>query len=121
MQILSSRGVEGGDTRGLGFIDGEVLRLKPVDDETRIPHVGWNDVLLHRQSALFDSIPDGSNFYFVHSYFFCPKNEENVLAITPYCGNFTSAVVKGNILGVQFHPEKSQRLGFQLLKNFLKI
>lgn len=121
MQLLATRGTEGGEMSGLGWIQGEVRRLQPVGPDERVPHVGWNDILVSRPSTLFDGIPDGSNFYFVHSYHLHCYHEDTVLARTPYCGGFVSAVWKDNIFGVQFHPEKSQRLGFQALKNFLAL
>jgi len=121
MQLLADRGNEGGDIVGLGLIPGEVLRFQPEAPGVRIPHVGWNEVHKASEHPLFDEIPDRSDFYFVHSYHFVPGKPETVLSTTPYCGGFASAVGNGNVFGVQFHPEKSGRPGFQLLKNFLKI
>ncbi len=120
MQMLATRGYEGGETLGLGWIAGEVRRLEPNGGE-RIPHMGWNEVYYTRKSPLFHGILQGKDFYFVHSYHFCCTDEQNVIAWTPSCGRFVSAVAQGLIFGVQFHPEKSQRLGFQLLKNFLAL
>ncbi|MGB8951785.1 MAG: imidazole glycerol phosphate synthase subunit HisH [Candidatus Aminicenantales bacterium] len=121
MQLLATIGFEVEETNGLGFIPGEVHRLNPSDEDTRIPHVGWNEVYPSQASPLFRGIAPGRDFYFVHSYHFCPRDEFNVLARTPYAGGFISAVRAGSIWGVQFHPEKSQRAGFQLLKNFLSF
>lgn len=121
MQILATRGWEGGETPGLGWIQGEVRRLVPPGPEIRIPHVGWNEVHPQQPTALFQDIPSGKDFYFVHSYHFVCDRPENVLAVTPYCGQFTAAIAQDNIFGVQFHPEKSQRPGFQVLKNFLAL
>jgi glutamine amidotransferase len=121
MQLLATKGWEGKETEGLGWIDGEVRRLEPVGCDTRVPHIGWNEVILAQESPLFEGIPSGKDFYFLHSYHFCCANESEVLARTPYCGGFVSAVGRGRVLGVQFHPEKSQRVGFQVLKNFLSI
>lgn len=120
MQFLASRGTEGGDIPGLGWIEGEVKKLEPVNGE-RIPHVGWNDVEHDAQCELFRDIPSGKDFYFVHSYHFKCANPGDALASTPYCGGFVSAVARGNVFGVQFHPEKSQRAGFQLIRNFLAM
>jgi imidazole glycerol-phosphate synthase subunit HisH len=119
MQLLASKGFESGETDGLGYIAGEVRRFEPDTPETRIPHVGWNEVYPERPLPLFEGIPEGRDFYFVHSYHFCPKSTGAIAAYTPYCGRFVSCVNVGNIYGVQFHPEKSQRLGLQLLTNFL--
>ena len=121
MQMLATRGWEGGETEGLGWIEGEVQRLEPLGEDTRIPHIGWNEVALTRPSALFAGVDSGRDFYFVHSYHLVCHDKEDVLAMTPYCGGFVSAVTCGQIFGVQFHPEKSQRLGFQVLRNFLAL
>jgi glutamine amidotransferase len=121
MQLLATKGWEGGETAGLGWIDSKVRRLEPVGDDTHIPHIGWNDVIFTQESPLFEGIPSGKDFYFVHSYHLCCASGQDVLARTPYCGGFVSAVGRDLIFGVQFHPEKSQRLGFQVLKNFLSI
>ena len=121
MQLLATRGWEGGETAGLGWIDGEVRRLQPGEGNTRIPHVGWNEVFAIRESPLFRGIPEGKDFYFVHSYHFLCDDDRDVLARTPYCGGFVSAIGRGSVFGVQFHPEKSQRAGFQVLRNFLGV
>lgn len=121
MQLLATKGWEGGETQGLGWIAGEVKRLEPDTPDIRIPHVGWNEVIFDKPSPLFQGIPSGKDFYFVHSYHFLCQNSQEAIAYTPYCGKFVSAVNKDNIFGVQFHPEKSQRLGFHVLKNFLSL
>lgn len=121
MQLLAARGWEGGETEGLGWIGGEVRRLQPPGGSARIPHVGWNEVFTVRESPLFRGIPEGKDFYFVHSYHFLCDNGGDVLARTPYCGGFVSAVGRGSVFGVQFHPEKSQRVGFHILRNFLGV
>jgi glutamine amidotransferase len=118
MQLLATRGYEGGETPGLGLIAGEVRRLEPQAD-TRIPHVGWNEVELVRDCPLFSEIAPRKDFYFVHSYHLCCADPGDIVAWTPYCGRFVSCVQRGSALGVQFHPEKSQRVGLQLLRNFL--
>ena len=121
MQLMATLGWEVEKTEGLGYIVGEVQRLEPFGDDVRIPHVGWNEVHFVRESPLFRGIPSGKDFYFVHSYCLIPKTEDDVLARTPYGRGFVSAVQRDLMFGVQFHPEKSQRLGFQVLKNFLAI
>ena len=121
MQLLAALGHEEGETPGLGWIDGEVKRLVPTDDDRRIPHVGWNQVQPARPSPLFEGLDAAKDFYFVHSYAVCPANEADVLGRTPYAGGFVSAVERGSVYGVQFHPEKSQRAGFALLRNFLSL
>lgn len=121
MQLLATKGFEHKETDGFGWIDGEVIRLDPPTSDIRIPHVGWNEVALAAPSRLFKDIPSNKDFYFVHSYHLSCRRNEDVLATTPFCSAFVSAVGRENIYGVQFHPEKSQRLGLQLIKNFLDI
>ena len=120
MQFLASKGSEGAETSGLGWIDGEVIRLTPSATDDRLPHVGWNEVV-HTGDGLFRGIPNARDFYFVHSYHLRPVHESDVAARTPYCGGFVSAVRRDLVFGTQFHPEKSQRLGFQVLRNFLTL
>ncbi len=121
MQLLAEQGYEMEKTAGLGWIPGEVRRLEPFAADTRIPHIGWNEVHLLRETPLFKNVASGKDFYFVHSYHFCPSSAEDVVGRTPYGEGFVSAIQRDLIFGVQFHPEKSQRLGFQVLRNFLAI
>jgi len=120
MQLMASTGHEGGLTSGFDWIKGYVNRLNPCSSE-RIPHIGWNEVHAKKDSVLFKNIEDGRDFYFVHSYALECERPDDILARTPYCGGFTSAVESENIFGVQFHPEKSQKNGFKLLSNFLNL
>lgn len=121
MQLLAEKGHEFGEHRGLNWIRGEVVRLQPDTPGVRIPHVGWNEVHAQADSPLLRGIAPGRDFYFVHSYHFVCGRAENRLASTPYCGGFVSVIGEKNIFGVQFHPEKSQRAGFQVLRNFLTL
>jgi len=122
MQLMASTGWEGGvETCGLGWIDGDVCKLQPAVSGERIPHVGWNEVAYTADSRLFEGIPTNRDFYFVHSYHVTCRNEAHVIARTPYCHGFVSAIASGNLFGVQFHPEKSQRSGFQVIRNFLSM
>lgn len=120
MQLLAKKGTEGKPTEGLGFVDGEVTILD-VGPGERLPHMGWNEVCYEKEDPLFVNIPTGTDFYFVHSFHIVCKNSDDVLATTPYGGSFTSVVRKGRVFGTQFHPEKSQKPGFQLIKNFLAV
>lgn len=120
MHLLADRGMEGGETPGLGLVPGAVVRLEPDGPGTRVPHVGWNEVHPVRPSALLEGIEDGRDFYFVHSYHLSCDDPADVLATTPYCGGIASAVQRGVVSGVQFHPEKSQKAGFALLRNFVR-
>lgn len=120
MQLLADESDEINRTQGLGLIPGRIERIVPSEDSERVPHVGWNEVR-HRNASLFDGIPSGADFYFVHSFRFVPASADAILATTPYAGETVSAVGVGAVSGVQFHPEKSSRAGFRLLKNFLAL
>jgi glutamine amidotransferase len=117
LQMLFERGEEG-DTRGLGLLPGNVPRFRVSG--LKIPHMGWNEVLQRRPHALWAGIPDRSRFYFVHSYFPAPRDEGVTAATCVYGVPFTCAVARDNIFAVQFHPEKSQSAGLQLLSNFVR-
>lgn len=121
MQLLAGIGQEVTETKGLGWLDASIGRLEATDADPRIPHVGWNEVDPVRESPLFDGIPPGADFYFVHSFHMTCVDAADVLATTPYCGGFTSVVQREHVFGVQFHPEKSQQWGLRLLKNFLSV
>ena len=121
MQLLATTGHEGGETAGLGWIDADVCRLRPTPEDPRVPHVGWNEVDLARETPLFADMPRASDFYFVHSYHVECHDDTDVAATTPYCGGFVSAIQRDNILAVQFHPEKSQERGFEVLRRFLAL
>lgn len=120
MQLLADIGYEVEKTPGLGLIHGEIIKLEGRESE-RIPHVGWNEINVLRKDLLLEGIPDKTDFYFVHSYHFDTSDKSTIIAETPYSGNFTSIVGKDLVYGVQFHPEKSQRPGFKLIQNFLKL
>ncbi|WP_395666481.1 imidazole glycerol phosphate synthase subunit HisH [Methylocella sp.] len=124
MQLLATRGLEHGDTPGLNWVEGVVDALRPSDPALRIPHMGWNTLEpegeLHPVLEGLPLGPAGLHAYFVHSYAFRPKHAENLVASSDYGGKFAAMVGRDNILGVQFHPEKSQELGLRLIANFLK-
>ena len=121
MQLLADQGWEGGQTKGLGWIKGEVKKMDIAGKNLRLPHVGWNEVIIKKPDTIFRDFPTQKDFYFVHSYHFHCTQKENVLARTQYAGEFVSAVGRDNIFGVQFHPEKSQKAGFKLIQNFLSL
>jgi glutamine amidotransferase len=116
LQMLFERGEEG-DTPGLGLLAGSVPRFPA--SALKIPHMGWNEVIQRRDHPLWQGIADRSRFYFVHSYYPAPRNPADVAATAMYGAPFTCAVARDNIFAVQFHPEKSQSAGLQLLSNFL--
>ena len=120
MQLMLTVGYEGGDCRGLGLVEGEVIPLVATD-HYRVPHMGWNDVLGNDMQTmdLFEGVIPGSSFYFVHSFYACVSESIGV-AYVNYCDrNIVAAYQKGTIFGTQFHPEKSQKMGLQLLRNFI--
>lgn len=126
MQLLATRGLEHGAHAGLNWIEGEVLPMEPEDKNLKIPHMGWNDLAFPSASVQQDNrhfvlrnISSSDNFYFVHSFVFQCKHTHHVLALTEYGGFQTAIVGKDNIIGVQFHPEKSQNAGLRLIGNFL--
>jgi glutamine amidotransferase len=126
MQLMASSGSEGaanGSTPGLGLVPGEVVRLAPANEEERIPHIGWNEVVPRPGSVLFDGAAGLSDFYFVHSFHVRLNDAKDEGGRTPYCGGFTAAIEANGrpIFGTQFHPEKSQKNGFRVLKNFLAV
>ena len=117
-QILFQSSEEFGDCEGLGIFQGKCQRFPEMaGDHHKIPHMGWNQVVFMKDDRLFGGIADGTDFYFVHSYFPVPQ-EDIILSDTEYGVNFASSVVKGNVYGVQFHPEKSQKAGLEVLRNF---
>jgi glutamine amidotransferase len=116
MQLLADSGTEGGDEPGLGLVTGRIVPL--VAQGLRLPHVGWNSVKHVKKHALFEGIRNDVDFYFVHSYRFVSEQENNVISETDYGEIFPSIVGRDNIIGVQFHPEKSQANGLRLLDNF---
>jgi glutamine amidotransferase len=120
MQLLATRGLEFGETPGLGWIAGDVVRLTPEERRHKVPHVGWNNVDFSPNAALFQGLPGGVDMYFTHSFALTAPDPADVAAWTDHGGRFVSAVTRGNIAGVQFHPEKSQGPGLKLLANFLK-
>jgi glutamine amidotransferase len=123
MQLLAGRGREYEVTEGLGWIAGEVDRIAPTDPKLKIPHMGWNTLDLAREHALVKGLPlgaNGLNAYFVHSYELKVANRADLVAQADYGGPVTAIVARDNIVGTQFHPEKSQKLGLALIANFLK-
>jgi imidazole glycerol-phosphate synthase subunit HisH len=118
MQLLASVGFEDGEWEGLGVVPGECVRLP---QGVKVPHIGWNTVEYPRDSKLFDGIPEGSAFYFVHSYYLKPTDPDSVIGSCEYGTRFAAAVQSGDVYAVQFHPEKSSDLGLRLLANFGRI
>jgi glutamine amidotransferase len=123
MQLIASRGLEKTVTEGFGWIPGDVVEIRPEDLRLKVPQIGWNTISLKRNHPLFDGIPTGENglhAYFVHSYHLAAEQSADILAEADYGGLVTAAVVRANMAGTQFHPEKSQALGLALIANFLR-
>lgn len=120
MQFLFERSDEMGNFEGLGLLPGTVTRFPDVPD-LKVPHMGWNTVQPCKQSALLKDLPDDSYAYFVHSYYCIPERPDDLLLTAEYGIPFAAGVEQGNIYGVQFHPEKSQKTGLRILTNFLEI
>jgi glutamine amidotransferase len=123
MQLMAERGREYVVTEGLGWIKGEVDKIAPSDPALKIPHMGWNTLAARSKHALLDGIPlgpDGLHAYFVHSYQLRPQDNADLIAQAEYGGPVTAVVGRDSMVGTQFHPEKSQKLGLALIANFLK-
>lgn len=119
LQLLFEEGAEFGLHRGLGVIKGKVVRFPK--NELKVPHMGWNDVRVEKDSPLLNGLPTGTYFYFVHSYYAAPEDKGVVLTTTEYGISFCSSILKDNIMACQFHPEKSQSAGLRVLKNFSEL
>ncbi|MFD2204859.1 imidazole glycerol phosphate synthase subunit HisH [Kiloniella antarctica] len=120
MQLMASVGREYKDCEGLGWIPGEVIKMDPEDQNLKIPHMGWNELKVLKKHPVLDGLEDGTHIYFVHSYHYVAENKEHVLAEVNYGHEITAVVSKDNMIGTQFHPEKSQEAGLKLFANFLK-
>lgn len=119
MQMLATRGLEFEPTPGFDWIGGEVVRITPADPALKVPHMGWNDLVLDRPHPVLEGISTGDHAYFVHSFHFVVADPAHRLAHVDYAGPITAIVGRDNIVGTQFHPEKSQRTGLRLISNFL--
>ena len=119
MQLMASVGWEYGETKGLDWIAGDVVALKPRDSRLKVPHMGWNSLVNIKPHPVLADLAEGSFVYFVHSYHFVPVRDENCLAATVYGEDVMAIVGHENMIGTQFHPEKSQKVGLNLLRNFV--
>ena len=120
MQMLATWGREYEDTPGFDWIGGEVTRITPANPALKVPHMGWNDLVIDHPHPLLDGVQTGDHTYFVHSYAFRVANPAERLAHVDYAGDVTAIIGAGNIVGTQFHPEKSQATGLRLIANFLR-
>ncbi|AWB47828.1 imidazole glycerol phosphate synthase subunit HisH [Gemmobacter aquarius] len=120
MQMLATWGREYHDTRGFDWIGGEVVRITPADPALKVPHMGWNDLVIDQAHPVLEGIETGDHAYFVHSYHFRVSDPDHLLAHVDYAGPVTAIVGQGSVIGTQFHPEKSQATGLRLIANFLR-
>ncbi|WP_347310502.1 imidazole glycerol phosphate synthase subunit HisH [Defluviimonas sp. SAOS-178_SWC] len=119
MQMMATRGLEYRETPGFGWIGGEVVKIEPADKALKVPHMGWNDLVIDRPHPVLAGITTGNHAYFVHSYHFRVADPAHLLAHCDYGGPITAIVGRDNMVGTQFHPEKSQSTGLRLIANFL--
>ncbi|WP_406736878.1 imidazole glycerol phosphate synthase subunit HisH [Thioclava sp. GXIMD4215] len=119
MQMLATRGLEFTETQGFGWIPGEVVKITPADSSLKVPHMGWNDLVIDHAHPVFEGVKTGDHAYFVHSYHFRVADPAHRLAHVDYAGDVTAIVGRDNIIGTQFHPEKSQATGLRIIANFL--
>ena len=121
LQLFADVGYEEFETKGLGWIPGKVTKINNQNGKFKLPHIGWNEINITNESKIFKNIKNKSHMYFVHSYEFIPDNKNVVLATTDYSSNIVFAVQKDNIIGTQFHPEKSHHVGLKIIENFISI
>ena len=121
LQMFADIGYEETETKGLGWISGKVSKVDNQNGKYKLPHIGWNQINIVKQSKIFENIENNSHMYFVHSYEFIPEDKNVISATTDYSTNIVCSVEKENIFGTQFHPEKSDKLGLKIIDNFISI
>ena len=121
LQMFADVGYEETETKGLGWIPGKVCKIDNQNGNYKLPHIGWNQINIVKDSKIFKNIENNSHMYFVHSYEFIPEDKNVISATTDYSSNIVCSVEKENIFGTQFHPEKSDKLGLKIIKNFISI
>ena len=121
MQMFADVGYEEAETKGLGWIAGNVSKINNQEGKYKLPHIGWNEVNIVKKSKMFNNVKNNSHLYFVHSYEFIPENKDVVSATTEYSSSIVCSVEKENIFGTQFHPEKSDKEGLKIIENFINL
>ncbi len=121
LQMFADVGYEEKETKGLGWIPGKVSKIDNQNGKYKLPHIGWNQINILKDSKIFKDIENNSHMYFVHSYEFVPKDKNLISATTEYSSNIVCSVEKENIFGTQFHPEKSDKTGLKIIDNFIKL
>ena len=121
LQMFADIGYEETETRGLGWISGKVSKINNQNGKFKLPHIGWNQLNIVKESKIFKDIQNNSHVYFVHSFEFVPEDKNVILATTDYSSKIVCSVQKENIFGTQFHPEKSDKIGLKMIKNFIEL
>ena len=121
LQMFADVGYEEAETKGLGWISGKVSKINNQDGKYKLPHIGWNEINIVKDSKIFKDIENNSHMYFVHSYEFIPEDKNVISATTDYSSKIVCSVEKENIFGTQFHPEKSDKIGLKIIHNFISL
>ena len=121
LQMFADIGYEESETKGLGWISGKVSKIDNQNGKFKLPHIGWNEINIVKDSKIFKDIDNNSHMYFVHSYEFVPEDRNVISATTDYSSNIVCSVEKENIFGTQFHPEKSDKIGLKIIDNFINL
>ena len=121
LQMFADVGYEEAETKGLGWIPGKVSRINNQKGKFKLPHIGWNEIEIQKESKIFKDIKNKSHMYFVHSYEFIPEDKSVISATTEYSSKIVCSIEKDNLFGTQFHPEKSDKIGLKMIDNFLKL
>ena len=121
LQMFADIGYEEKETKGLGWISGKVIKIDNQNGKYKLPHIGWNEINIVKDSKIFKEIESNSHMYFVHSYEFVPEDKSVISATTDYSSNIVCSIEKENIFGTQFHPEKSDKIGLKIIDNFIKL
>jgi glutamine amidotransferase len=121
LQMFADVGYEDAETKGLGWIPGKVSKIDNQNGKFKLPHIGWNEIEIHKESKIFKNIKNKSHMYFVHSYEFIPEDKSVISATTDYSSKIVCSVERDNLFGTQFHPEKSDKTGLKIIDNFLKL
>ena len=121
LQMFADIGYEETETKGLGWIPGQVSKIDNQEGKYKLPHIGWNQINIVKESKIFKNIDNNSHMYFVHSYEFIPSDKNVISATTDYSSNIVCSVEKENIFGTQFHPEKSDKIGLKIIDNFINL
>ena len=121
LQMFADVGYEETETKGLGWISGKVSKIDNKNGKYKLPHIGWNQINIVKDSKIFKDVENNSHMYFVHSYEFIPEDKNVISATTDYSSNIVCSVEKENIFGTQFHPEKSDKIGLKIIENFMRL